>query len=384
MSEPVLWLGFIMAAGALGAMAARAARLPAISGALVGGLAVSLLATAVSAQRPDLRYADYLLVAFLCFMAGADIDLTHLARNRRSILAGVMAQTVLVTALVMLAALALRFDLRAALAIGVCLSAGSPAVVFAVSTELRAHGDLSQRLLCLSSLSLLPALAVLLFMRDMALPSGAALLLVEAAVAAAIGLVILIPVSRMSLRGAIVAAALAGSVIVALTQRWEVSPRPADLAILTILAGFLVATLSANRDVVRSALRDVAPACAVMVFALVGWYLTADELAAGVAGGLLLLAARIVGLLLAGLMAAGRRDALAEALGQIPMGGLTGSGLVMLMLFNGGAPERYQIPHVAIWLSGLVGAVTTRWALGRAGEAGAAEEDPDAWRAAMR
>src|SRR5262245_27626633 len=117
MTGTVLWVGCIMLAGAAGAMAARAVRLPAACGALAGGFVVSACAGTMAAQRSDLRDFSLLILAFVCITAGAGIDLTHLMRNGRSIFAGVVVQVVLVTALVALAAIWLGFGTHAALAL---------------------------------------------------------------------------------------------------------------------------------------------------------------------------------------------------------------------------------------------------------------------------
>jgi len=383
MPDAVLWTGILMLAGSAAAMAARSLRAPAAVGALLGGfvLSAAVRGSGVTAI-PDLWMLHYPLLAFLCFLLGAEIDLRRLVTAGRSILISALVQAIAVVALVGGAGLALGLDLRTSLLLGAALTPTCPAALAAVSAELRARGDLTQRLMATSSVGLLMAMGIFWAAGRHPLLTWTP---IDLAVGAGGGLAILMPLSRMTSRGAIAACAGAGSLFLALVVA-QPAPAVEGLAMMAILAGFMTGNLTPNRDLIRDVLGDLALPVTVALFAISGARVHSPGLAAAVLPGLLLVGARAAGLALAGTLARGPVPGLRQALAQVPFAGEISLGPMLYLILEmiPGARVSYAIPVAASLMAAALGMIGTRWAIATSGEAAALSDDPESWRARMR
>ena len=384
MPDAVLWTGILMLAGSAAAMAARALRAPAAVGALLGGFVLTAVVRGAGVTSfPDLRMVYSPLLAFLCFHLGAEIDLGRIVRTGRSILMTALVQGIAVAGLVCGAGLFLGLDLKTSLLLGAALTPACPAALAAVSSELRARGDLVQRLMATSSVGLLMAMGLFwaagthrFYPWDTP---------VDLAAGAVFGLAILMPLSRMTSRGAIAACAGGGSLLLSV---FVARPGPAaeDLAMMAILAGFMTGNLTPNRDLIRDVFRDLALPVTVALFAISGAYVDSPGLSGAALPGLLLVGARVSGLALAGLLVRGRVEGLRQALAQVPFAGEISLGPVLYLSLQmvPGASVSPMIPMAASFVAAALGMIGTRWAIATSGEATALSDDPAAWRARMR
>jgi len=380
MQDPILWTGLVMLAGTLGAMAARLARLPAACGALLGGLLLGWTADPLGIVRPDYGFIKSLLLAFVCLVLGAEIDLTMLARAGRRIIGDVAVQMMAVTAGVCLAGILCGLPWYGALLVGLAFSATSPTAMIAVASEAGARGPFTQRMLVMSSLTLLIAsLLVYVLEAPRQFLMHDLLLILLAGV---VGLVMLVPLSRIETRGAMTACVAMGSFLLALLAPGYPI---ASLAITAYLCGFLAANVLPNRQILRDVLRALALPAVLLLFAGSAAFSDQLDLLAGLLMGILLLAGRLAGLFLAGMLTQGRAEGVRHAVAQIPIAGLSCAGPVMLVLVW--LVSKGQIPSgslfAALFLSELIGMIGTRVALRRTGEGPLLTGDPDSWRAAM-
>lgn len=374
MTEPVLWAGLVMLAGALGAMAARAVRLPAASGALGSGLILAAAGRAGgwAAPWPDLGIYRLVLTVFLCFLLGTEMDLTRLARMARPLVSLSIAQAAAVLAFVCAACLWLGMGWNDSFLISAGAVAASPAALVAVSSEARARGDFTQRLYALTSLGLL--IGIILF--DLVAPMELVRLAESLVLGAVCGAVIMIPLSRMATRGAIVTCAGAGMLLLSAAARG--GSRPGSAALMSVVAGFVAGNLLPNRDLIRDALREVTLPAAVSLFAIAGSMLPDEPIVGILVSSILVVAARGAGLFMAGALVRGPAEGLTQAAALLPMAGVTAMVVTS---------SRYGVAItliVAGLLSEAVGMSGIRWGLVRSGEGAALSEDPDAWRAPMR
>ena len=363
-----------MVMGALGAIVARAIRLPEASGAMLSGL---LLVTAARAggweAAPRLGWLRWSLVALLCFGLGAEIDLTRLTRKPASLVTMALAQAVAVAALAGGLGLAAGMGRDGSLLLAAGCLAASPAALIAVATASRSRGDLTQTILCLCPPGLL--LAFVLSASSNGSPEALAHLALALGLATLCGLTILMPLSRMATRSAMATVIGAGMALLAGCARlW---PEPGLLPLMAILAGFMTGSLLPNRDLVRDVLHDAVAPGSLALFALAGSSFLIESLAAALVLGTLMLAARAAGLLVAA--AALRRPAIRMAAAMLPM---AGAGVAIVSLRADVAPAATAL-LAAAFLGEAAGMAATRWALGRSGEAALAAE-PDDWRARMR
>lgn len=380
MPGPALWTGLVMIAGALGAMTARKVKLPAACGALAGGMLLACLAGALGILRPDHGFTKSLLVAFLCFVVGAEIELTPLVRTGRRVIGAAALQIAAVTTGVLLAGALIGFTWYAALMVGLAFSASSPTVFIAVAAEAGARGPFTQRILVMSSLTLLVA-SLLVY----ALGAPRQFLTVDLLlilIAGVIGLVMLVPLSRIETRGAMTTCVAFGVFLLALLGPGYPTP---SLAITAYLCGLLAAGVLPNRQILRDTLRALTLPAVVLLFAVSAAFTEPLGVLLGLVTGLILLAGRASGLYLAGTLTSGRAEGVHLAAAQIPIAGLSCAGPVLLVLTW--LVGNQEIPADSIFgallLSEVAGLIATRWALRRAGEAPLLTGDPDSWRAAM-
>ena len=378
--DSTLWTGLVMLVGTLVAMATRKMKLPAASGALVGGLLLGWISNPLGILRPDYGLTKNLLLAFVCFVLGAAIDMTALVKAGRRMIGAAVLQMATVTTGVTLVALVCGLSSQSALMVGLAFSASSPVTIAAVAAEVGARGSFTQRALILSALTL-PISALLIYAITaprMFMLHDLLLILLSGVV----GLVMLVPLSRIETRGAMTACvALGTSLLALLTPGYPVT----SLAVMAYLCGFMAVNLLPNREILRDALRSLALPGALLLFAGVAAFSDQLDLLTGIAAGLLLLAGRVVGLCVAGTLAFGRTEGLRHAAAQIPIAGLSCAGPIMLILVWAAAQPGIPPGSIfaALLFSELTGLIGGRWALRRAGESPLLENDPDSWRAAM-
>ena len=147
-------------AALLGEVVWRRLRWPRLLGYSVVGTAVALTGGGASGHEPALRLAIDGALALLLFEAGARLNLRWLARNPW-LLATSLAEAALAAAAVwlVLRSLAVAPDVAAPLAL--IAASASPAVLQRVVGELRAAGQVTERLLALAALNTLYAVLAL-------------------------------------------------------------------------------------------------------------------------------------------------------------------------------------------------------------------------------
>ncbi len=160
--DAVFWIGIaLLAAGLCGELCYRAWRVPRISGyAVIGLIAGSagfgvIDADVASAARPLLDVS----LGLLLFELGSRLDLRWIRRNTWLILQS-LAEATLTFVLVLVVLLFLNVAAMTAMVIAAIAMATSPAMVIQLKTELRAEGQVTQRLLTLTALNSMYAVVV--------------------------------------------------------------------------------------------------------------------------------------------------------------------------------------------------------------------------------
>lgn len=141
-----------------GEVVQRFLRLPRITGyAAVGLLAGPAQFGLIGpGEIESVRLVVYLSLALLLFELGIHVDLRWLRRNRL-ILASSVAEAATVFAATFAIVLALGYSLQLGLAVGIISIATSPATIMRMAIELRARGQVTDRLLVLTALNLIYA-----------------------------------------------------------------------------------------------------------------------------------------------------------------------------------------------------------------------------------
>jgi NhaP-type Na+/H+ or K+/H+ antiporter len=160
--DGVFWVGLaLLAAGLCGELCYRAWRLPRISGYAVIGLIAGSAGFGVisgetaTAARPLLDVA----LGLLLFELGSRLDLRWIRRNPWLILSS-LAEATLAFVLVLAVLLFLKVSVMVALVVASIAMATSPAMVIQLKTELKAEGQVTQRLLTLAALNSMYAVVV--------------------------------------------------------------------------------------------------------------------------------------------------------------------------------------------------------------------------------
>ncbi|WP_233832961.1 cation:proton antiporter [Paraburkholderia sp. ZP32-5] len=160
--DAIFWAGLaLLAAGLCGELCYRAWRLPRISGYAVIGLVAGAAGSGVidadsaSAARPLLDVA----LGLLLFELGGRLDLRWIRRNPWLILSSI-AESTLTFILVLPVLLFLHVPLMVAMVLAAIAMATSPAMVIQLKTELRAEGQVTQRLLTLTALNSMYAVVI--------------------------------------------------------------------------------------------------------------------------------------------------------------------------------------------------------------------------------
>jgi len=404
MGDPVFWTGLVTLVGAAAAVASRRFHVPAVCGALVSAAALAQ-ALGLSSRLAEVPYAAdgvrltaFMALALLCLLAGAEIQPGALAGAARSLMIGAAAQAAAVGLAVFATGRALGMPSPEAALLAAAALAASPAAIVAATTEGRARGATTQRALLLSSLSVALSLLAVSLLDARAqrswqdVLSGLPLSLMLGCIG---GLAIVVPLSRMTSRPAIVACLGAGGLLMVGLAR-AATEGQGHLVVMTLTAGLAMGSLCANRTLVREALRDLAFPCAIVFFALSGTALPDTPLAMITFGAVAVFAARALALGAVALVTRGARRGLSEAATLFPMmpvAPVAASGATLAMPLVAGAfvprgdgqqGELAAILLGAAMLSVVVGTIATRRALARAGEMADLAEDPESWRASMR
>ena len=147
-------------AALLGEVVWRRLRWPRLLGYSIVGTAVALTGGGASGHEPALRLAVDGALALLLFEAGAQLNLRWLARNPW-LLATSLAEAALAAAAVWLVVRSLGVAPDAAAPLALIAASVSPAVLQRVVGELRAAGQVTERLLALAALNTLYAVLAL-------------------------------------------------------------------------------------------------------------------------------------------------------------------------------------------------------------------------------
>ncbi|MDA0572702.1 cation:proton antiporter [Burkholderia gladioli] len=153
--DAVFWAGIaLFAAGLCGELCYRAWRLPRVTGyAVIGLIAGSAGFGAIDASNSDsARLLINVALGLLLFELGNRLDLRWIRRNPWLIATSV-AEATLTFALVLTVLLVLGVPAMVSIVLAAIAVATSPAMAIQLKTELRAEGQVSQRLLTLTALN---------------------------------------------------------------------------------------------------------------------------------------------------------------------------------------------------------------------------------------
>ncbi|CAB3765322.1 cation:proton antiporter [Paraburkholderia humisilvae] len=160
--DALFWAGLaLLAAGLCGELCYRAWHLPRISGYAVIGLIAGAAGSGVidaesaSAARPLLDVA----LGLLLFELGSRLDLRWIRRNPWLILSSI-AEATLTFVLVLTVLLFVHVPVMTAMVLASIAMATSPAMVIQLKTELRAEGQVTQRLMTLTALNSMYAVVI--------------------------------------------------------------------------------------------------------------------------------------------------------------------------------------------------------------------------------
>ncbi|MBI0326795.1 cation:proton antiporter [Burkholderia plantarii] len=153
--DAVFWAGIaLFAAGLCGELCYRAWRLPRVTGyGVIGLIAGSAGFGAIDASTSDTaRLLINVALGLLLFELGSRLDLRWIRRNPW-LIASSVAEAVLTFALVLTVLLVLGVPAMVSIVLAAIAVATSPAMAIQLKTELRAEGQVSQRLLTLTALN---------------------------------------------------------------------------------------------------------------------------------------------------------------------------------------------------------------------------------------
>lgn len=160
--DAIFWAGLaLLAAGLCGELCYRAWRLPRISGYAVIGIVAGAAGfnviepNSLATARPLLDVA----LGLLLFELGGRLDLRWIRRNPWLILSSI-AESTLTFLLVLPVLLFLGVPVIVALVLSAIAMATSPAMVIQLKTELRAEGQVTQRLMTLTALNSMYAVVI--------------------------------------------------------------------------------------------------------------------------------------------------------------------------------------------------------------------------------
>ena len=388
--------------GAAAAVLSRAFRIPAACGALLGAAALAQVLD-LSSRLSEIPYADdgvrlagYLALALLCLGAGAEIRPGLAGGGARASILAAPLQAAAVFGALFATGRMFGMEPRQAAILAAAGVAASPAAIAAVVAEGRARGPATQRALFHSSASLAISLLLIGLLDTAAARPWRDTLGVPLSLllGCAGGLLVVIPLSRMTSRPAVIAC-LGGGGLLLVGLAVRVTPGQGHLVLVALTAGFVLSFLSANRILVRETLRDLAFPCAIVLFALSATALPDAPLAMLTIQAVAVVAARALALMIASVVARGAGSGWRDGLALIPMMpvaplAVSGATLAMPLVAGAFVPQgdganggMAMTLLGAALLSVALGTLATRRALERAGELADLTEDPDSWRAPM-
>lgn len=151
----LLVVGILLAAGVIGGeICRRLLRVPAITGCLLTGLMIGPLGfnLLTSAALGEFRFIVDVALGVVLFELGRRIDVVWLCRERWLLITGWTAETLIFASLYLLLSHAGIHELMAAMAAAIGVTT-SPAVAMLLVREVRAEGQLTERMLHLTALS---------------------------------------------------------------------------------------------------------------------------------------------------------------------------------------------------------------------------------------
>ena len=392
--SPLLLLAMILVAGvSLGLVAARL-RLPSITGQILGGFLLAQAGGSLFDERAvaGLQPLTHFALALIGVTVGAHLNVRRLRNAGRRLLALAVAEAALVPPIVGVAMLALSdVPLPVAALLGAIAVSTAPATVVAIVRETRARGVFVKTLI--AAVAINNTLCIFLFeavrgVARTALAGGAAGGEWVAALAD----------SLLALGGALALGAATAVVVQGLTWRMVRQDGLATVAAVSILATFgaaqqlalspllacmalgaVQANLNPARDrLVDSVFANFEPTILCIFFTLAGMHLHFDQFALVGWATLVFVAARGAAKLAAAdlaMRAARATERVRRSLGMalVPQAGVA-IGLVILVQDDPAfAPVRelfVAVVLLGVTLNELVGPVTARLALERAGETG--------------
>ena len=253
-SSAALALGFALIAAYLQGGVAERLRLPRISGYLVFGVLCGpyLLNLITSTMARELRVVDELALTLIAVIAGLEMNIVHLRRQARSVLA-IGGLTMMGTVIVIMATLLIAWPwlplpgltgatrVAAALVIAALVTSFSPTVSIAVVAESRARGPLTE--LVMASVILADLLLIVVFALGLQLVRWAG-----GTEGGDVGVVVAL---AWEMAGSVAFGAAVGSVF-ALYLRYV--RRELTLALLTVCAVLAVASARWHFELILSAL----------------------------------------------------------------------------------------------------------------------------------
>lgn len=381
----LFWLGvLLLAATMLGELLDRFLRLPRILGYVLAGAALGPEATGLLSETEIKGLAPFLEIAMgiVLFELGSRVDLRWLRPNPWLLVTSLLESALAFGAVYAVLALVGTAPLVAAAAAAIAV-ATSPAVVLAVSKELRAQGQVTERLQLLSALNSVysfVAFAVLFAWLhveargawELVVMHPLYLVLGSAALAALAAVLLLVLLERFGPRGDVQTISALGVVMVAVSvaMAFKLS------VVLALLGmGILTRALDRNRRFLAVSFGYVGELFIIALFALTGAALRLDLAATALAAGLGLAAARALGkavpvLALAKPSGISYRKASLVSVGLLPM-----SGVAVVMARDAASiwpslgPQLGAVVLAAVLILELLGPLAVQFALRRSGDA---------------
>ena len=384
-ATPLAWIAvLLLAAIVAGESARRFLRISRVIGYLAVGALLGPAAGAVidNGTAGQLRIFVDIAIGMLLFELGQRVDLGWLRRNP-SLLAASILEAALTFMLVVVAMTWLGIRPVAAAAAALLAVATSPAVVMTVIKDLRAQGQVSERLMLFTALNTAYAVIGLALMvgllhyethRPLATMVLHPLYLVGGSLALA-GLLAMVMLSLLRLFGRRPAFQFSATVSLVLLTVAAATALKLSVPLALLLLGMFGRAFDRERHFVSLKFGETAMLFIVLLFALAGASLEFTGWAAAAPLALAFIGARLIGksvpvLLLSNASSLSLRKSSLVSLGLTPM-----SGLALLMLHDllrqapPLAAEIGAAMFLAIAILSFAGPLAIEFALRRAGEA---------------
>jgi Kef-type K+ transport system membrane component KefB len=385
----LFWLGvLLLAATVLGELLDRSLRLPRIFGYVIAGVVLGPEVTGLLSETEITGLAPFLEVAMgiVLFELGSRVDLRWLRRNPWLLVTSLLESALAFGAVYAILALVGTAPLVAAAAAAIAV-ATSPAVVLAVSKELRAQGQVTERLQLLTALnSVYSFVAFAMLFAWLHMEARGAwglvamhplyLVLGSAALAALAAVLLLVLLERFGPRGDAQTISALGVVVVAVSVAMALK---LSVVMALLGMGILTRALDRNRRYLAVSFGYVGQLFIMALFALTGAALRLDLAATALAAGLGLAAARALGkavpvLAFAKPSGISYRKASLVSVGLLPM-----SGVAVVMAHQAASiwpsfgPQLGAVVLAAVLILELLGPLAVQFALRRSGDATDAE-----------